>query len=581
LSLRRKLPLVASAGISTGVAAAFTIAGSDHADAPVGWLIAIALVIGWGFIGVGLVAWARRPDNRVGALMAITGFAFLVGGLGYSNDSVVFTIGALVGSIYLASAIHLLLAFPSGRLSAGDRRIVVAAYVLTATAPLVSLLFADPEDYGCDGCPDNVVLVTKSDTVLTVAGVIVNLIGVTIIAAVIVSLVQRWRAATAPQRRQLAPIFWTGLALLGAVAVTVAFQTGNIESELAAVSWLVALVPFGLVPYILLGSMVRSRVLQGGAVGELVSRIGAEPPGALRDDLATALADPTLELVYWLPGDERFVDAAGQTVELPGPGSGRAVTKVEREGGCVAALIHDESLLDDPGHVRAVGGAAALALENERLEAELRAKVDELYESRARLVRAGLAERRQLERNLHDGAQQRLVSLALSLRMARTRMESAPREADAMLDAAEGELEAALEELRELARGIHPAVLSDRGLGPALEALAHRAPLPVSIEGCASDGLPEAVQLAAYYVVAEALTNVAKYADANHATVSLERHNGRLVVEIEDDGVGGADPARGSGLQGLADRLSGLDGRLEVDSRPGEGTTVRAKIPCG
>jgi signal transduction histidine kinase len=241
------------------------------------------------------------------------------------------------------------------------------------------------------------------------------------------------------------------------------------------------------------------------------------------------------------------------------------------------ALVHDQQ----GGYVDAIGAAASLALENERLEAELRSKVAELRASRQRMLSIGLEERRRLERDLHDGAQQRLVSMALNMRLARARLRDDPSGAEKLLDGAGDELEAALEELRELARGIHPAVLSDRGLDTALETLARRAPVPVELQRVPSERLPEAVELAAYFVVAEALTNVAKYARASHATVDVERVNSKLVVQVADDGVGGADPEVGTGLRGLADRLAVIEGRLEIDSEPGQGTTITAKIPCG
>jgi signal transduction histidine kinase len=312
-----------------------------------------------------------------------------------------------------------------------------------------------------------------------------------------------------------------------------------------------------------------------------VGRLGEAPrPGELRDALAEALEDPSLDLAYWLPDDRRWVDADGRPIDLPGEGSARAATLVERDGDCIAAIVHDAALNADRGHVNAVGAAALLGIQNERLDAELRAKVEELRESRRRMLRIGLEERRRLERDLHDGAQQRLVSMALNLRLARARLSEDPDTADQLLAGAGEELEAALEELRELARGSHPARLSDRGLGTALETLVHRAPVPVTLRSGAGDRLPEAVELAAYFVVSEALTNVVKYAHASQAMVELARANGRLVVEVADDGVGGADPARGTGLRGLADRLAVLEGRLEVDSAPGRGTRVRARIPC-
>jgi signal transduction histidine kinase len=192
----------------------------------------------------------------------------------------------------------------------------------------------------------------------------------------------------------------------------------------------------------------------------------------------------------------------------------------------------------------------------------------------------GLGERRRLERDLHDGAQQRLVSLALTLRLAQEKLDSDPSETRRLLDRSREELAEALQELRELARGIHPAVLSDRGLGAAVETLARRAPLPVELSGLPAERLPEQVELAAYFVVSEALTNVAKYASASQAWVTVTRSGGRLEVAISDNGVGGADPELGTGLRGLSDRLAAIEGRLEIDSRPGRGTTVRARIPC-
>jgi signal transduction histidine kinase len=224
--------------------------------------------------------------------------------------------------------------------------------------------------------------------------------------------------------------------------------------------------------------------------------------------------------------------------------------------------------------------ADLVAQENVRLDAELQARLDELRESRARIVEAGYVARRKLERDLHDGAQQRLVGLALDLRLAREKVEENPKAAAAMLDEASAELAKATEELRELARGIHPAILSDRGLEAAVESLAQRAPLPVEIDASIDGRLPEPVEAAAYFVVSEALTNVVRHSGAERAQVGIRRENGRLVVAVTDDGSGGADAA-GSGLRGLSDRVAALDGRLELESPPGAGTRLRARIPCG
>jgi signal transduction histidine kinase len=579
-SLGRALWALAAAGVVMGLAVLAVIVTNEELDGAGAWG-AGSLVVGWGFIGVGLFAWARRPDNRVGMLMAATGFAWFLSGLSFSDVPLIFTVGQLFGSLFFAVVIHLLLAFPSGRLqSRFERRIVGTAYFLTTVVVAPLMLFADADALECESCPDNVLLVEPNESLVTTITSILNIGAAALIGIVLVILVRRWRRATAGQRRLLVPVYSAGAAVILLLIVTVLLQATGADTWTLDIFWIASLVPFALVPYMFLATLVRARMIQTGAVGQLIARMGETPRrGRLRDELARALGDPSIELVYWLPDGERFVDARGRTVQLPAPGSGRGVTRIERDGGLVAAIVHDA--LDFEKELDAIGAAAAIALENERLDAELRAKVAELRESRSRMLRVGLEERRRLERDLHDGAQQRLVSMALGMRLARDKMREDPDAAERMLDGASAELDAALEELRELARGIHPAVLSDRGLDAALETLARRAPLPVELNREAHERLPESIELAAYFVVSEALTNVAKYADASHAEVNVARRNGKLLVEVADDGVGGADPGNGTGLRGLADRLAVIEGRLEVDSPPGEGTTIRARIPCG
>jgi signal transduction histidine kinase len=212
---------------------------------------------------------------------------------------------------------------------------------------------------------------------------------------------------------------------------------------------------------------------------------------------------------------------------------------------------------------------------------QLRERVDLLRDARQRIIDAADAERRRIERDLHDGAQQRLVAVAVTLGLAESRFESDPAGAAQLISQARQEALRAVEELRELARGIHPAMLTDHGLGPALEALAARAPVPVKVTGVPEAPLSPKVEAAAYFVTAEALTNVAKYARASEVTVGVARANGHARIEVRDDGVGGAAPDGGSGLRGLADRVEALGGRLVVDSPAGAGTTLRAEIPCG
>jgi signal transduction histidine kinase len=252
---------------------------------------------------------------------------------------------------------------------------------------------------------------------------------------------------------------------------------------------------------------------------------------------------------------------------------------IEPHGRGVSAAVHDQAPLEQLQSAPTAGAATVLALENQRLAAELRGRVEELRASRARLIEAGDAQRRRLARDLHDGAQSRLVALALKLRLARMQLEPGSPAAR-LLEESSAELQASLDELRALARGIHPPVLTDRGLAAALHALADRAPIPVAIEGVPPEPLPPAVETAVYFVVAEALTNVAKYAHARSAAITLTRAAGELAVEVADDGLGGADAANGSGLRGLTDRVAALGGQLELESPPGGGTRVRARIPC-
>jgi signal transduction histidine kinase len=255
------------------------------------------------------------------------------------------------------------------------------------------------------------------------------------------------------------------------------------------------------------------------------------------------------------------------------------VTILERHDRKVAALVHDTALSEDPALLDAVASAAGLALENERLLAELRVQLDEVRDSRARIVEASVTERRRLERNLHDGAQQRLVTLSLHLRMAQETLHDDPLAAEAMLDGVGEDLKQALDELRELARGLHPAVLTDRGLAPALQSLANRSPFPVKVAGVPALRLPQPVEEALYYVVAESLTNAAKHSGATEGSVELSTTPETVVVEIRDSGRGGANLTNGSGLRGLVDRIEALGGELRVSSPSGDGTVIRAELP--
>jgi signal transduction histidine kinase len=561
---RGRVAALAAAGVAFGAAVAALILSSDHVYDR-GIEAVLALLVGWSFIGTGLFAWWRRPANRTGLLMTAAGFAWFASQLSASDSDLLFTIGIALDGLFVAIVGHLLVAFPTGRLQTrAERAVALSAYVTVTVLQLPSLLFEEP------GEPLNLLIVEPDQALSDALDAAQFVVALVLAVASVTILVRRERKTGGARREALAPVLWTGGAAFAGFLVATGFDAAGSPSR--ALDWvaeaLVATVPFGF-----LTGLLRSRLAQGAAVSALIARLGDLPAeGPLRAALADALGDPSLALAYWLPESSRFVDSLGHPVTVSGPGW----TEVTLRGRRIAAIAHDPALSEEPELVRAAGAAAALALENQRLTAELRARIEELRASRARLVEAGDAERRRLERDLHDGAQSRLVALALKLKLARMKAEG---EVAVLLDESSSELQASLDELRELARGIHPAVLTDRGLEPALRALADRAPLPVSLS--VEDGpLPPPVEIAVYFVVSEGLTNVAKYAGASSATVAVRRRPSAVTVEIADDGVGGADAAAGSGLRGLGDRVGALDGRIWVESPPGEGTRLRAEIPC-
>jgi signal transduction histidine kinase len=580
--LRPALLTLAVLGLIEAGAAATILATSS--DPAVSTFEQVSVpVIGVLWIGTGLLAWLRRPESRTGALMAIGSFAWLLTSLAelWSMPAVV-VIGYVLGPLYVVAVAHLVLAYPSGRLPSRSLRALVIGLYFTATlGQLPGLLMAhiaSTYDHHSSGNP-LVVHATKLSSEWP--GALVEIAGVVLLALTVRALLRRWRVASAPRRRLLAPVIWPAAGMFGFLAVVLVAAVASLPDAVRSAGWIGETASFAAIPIAFLAFLLRTRVSGVGAVGDLMAKLQNAPArGELRDALAQVLRDPSIELAYWLPAKQRYVDAAGHPFELPKPDSRRAVAEIEHDGRAVAVIVHDATLLDQPELIQSVGAAAALALENERLDAELRARIEEVAASRTRLITAEEAARRRLERNLHDGPQQRLVALALGMRTARSRLPEHPDTAAELIEACEKELTTTIDELRELARGIHPAVLSDRGLEPALESLCGRFPIPVEIGELPGERLPAPVESAAYLVISEALANMARYARATHATVSVARRNGHALVEVRDDGVGGADPSRGHGLTGLVDRVSALDGSLELVSAPGEGTIVYAEIPC-
>lgn len=546
---------------------------------------AAIVAVAWAFVLAGLVAWMRRPANRLGPLMTAAGLALLLRQLRYSHDPLAFTVFFALGEVAYALAAHSVLAYPSGRVSGrAERALVKVGYAAMLLFPVAILLVYDgtrPLRFMDPSSRESLLLVARDGDLAVLLQQVFVVFVWGVLATVFVGLVlRRLIRATPRARRLLAPL------LLGAVvfALRAVFEGifTFVERPTAVVYdyllwW--QIVGFVALPLALLAGMLRARLARA-SVGELVLELERAPPHEFRDALARTLGDPALEVAFWLPERREFVDAAGRPVELPADDGRRVVTRLDHDGEPLAAIVHDATLGDEPKLLHASGAAVRLALENARLHAETRAQLARVQESRVRIVAAADEERRRIERDIHDGAQQRLVALALQLRSAQRQVgSSAAPELDRLLAAAVGELQVAVEELRELARGVHPAILTEEGLAAALDSLGSRTPLSVSLD--VADGrLPPGVEATAYFVVCEALANVVKHARASKAAIRAERRNGVLVVEVEDDGVGGAHAENGSGLRGLADRVEAHGGRLVIESPAGGGTRIVGEIPC-
>ena len=502
------------------------------------------LAVGWTFVGCGLVAWARRPESRTGPLMAATGCTWFLWNFASVGVAVVAWVAAHLVSLHRGALVHLVLTYPSGRPGSRPVRGAVAAgYAVAVITPLWR---------------------SPGATIL-LAGLLVAVCARDAARAVgrarRARLVALWAAAglsvvlagTAVARLLLPPEQVSGPLLL-ANELTLCVLAGALLAGLLVAPW------------------------QRAAVTDLVVELGEARSGTLRGELSRALGDPSLEIGYWLPERGAFVDAEGHVLALPDPGSGRSVTVVEHDGEPVAVLLHDPAVLEDPGLLEAVTSAAQLAVSNARLQGEVQARVEELAASRRRILDARDEERRRLERRLHEGAEQRLGELAVTLRHGRR--SASDERTRQQIARTEDQLARTLEELRRLAHGLHPRILSEHGLEAALVALASEFPVPVEIDVTGSQP-PLRVGVVAYFVCAEALANVAKHAAAARVTVAVAVGEGRVRVEVSDDGVGGADPARGSGLRGLADRVETIGGTLQVESAPGHGTRLAAEIPLG
>jgi signal transduction histidine kinase len=572
----RRIALLVGLGAAAAATAGGIALAHGQARASTTPLAVTTIVAGCAFVAAGMAAWLRRPANRTGLLMVAIGFLMFGRSLAQANQALPFTIGLAVGVLPAAVLVHLLLAFPEGRLHSRWEKIVVALAYFDAIVVQIGMLTVMGFEHmnGCP-CPRNLLLVRDDMRLHSSVMNAENGLGFALALCTGALLFRRWQLPSSPFRRVVLPLFAAGaLTIMLYVAGSVAANPAPRLSRGLGVADGIAL---AIVPVAFLIGLLNARLARA-SVSDLVVELGQAPePGRLRDALARALGDRSLELAYWIPEAQTYVGIDGRPADVRAV-EGRAVTVLERGGRRIAALVHDPALTEHQELLDAVSSAAGLALENEQLQAELRAQLEDLRESRARIVEAGDAARRELERNLHDGAQQRLVTLSVGLGLVDLKLESDPPAAAAALASAREELRHGLAELREIARGLHPAILS-QGLRAALAAVAERSTVPVDLAVDVDERLPEQVEAAAYYVVSEALTNVARYADAGHAAVRVRREGDRLRVEVSDDGKGGAEIGRGSGLQGLRDRVEAIGGELELRSRPGAGTSVIAYLP--
>lgn len=544
--------------------------------------LSLYVAAGLSFLWVGLFLSILRPRNGIGRLMFAAGFTWFSFNIIRVDSEFTFTLGSFIYTLYLAVVEHMFLVFPSGRAqSARDRFLITIGYAWWFLSSLIGHLFWSSRDQ-CfrGGCPRNLLLAYRSHFLDTVTGRIDGLLGLVFAGIVLTIVARRWIGSTTAARRMLAPVVWGGIPIAAVVLAVQAAQTLDpwpFDLWSPVGQWVLLALPVAF----LLG-LLRMR-LDHTAVSTLMVELGSmNPPvsmARLRQALRKALRDPAVELTVWSPSRGAFIDVDGQVIDISGSDRAQAVHILKNAGTVRGALIHDPILCEDPKLVQAVAASAQFCIENERLHADVQARLGEIQALSVRLVRSVDAERRRVERDLHDGTQQYLSTLSIILAESRVRAAHIPELSESLTTAA-NLVDRTLGDLRNLARGLHPTVLTDAGLGPALESLAEHSVTRVTLESAVPERPPGLAEATAYFVAAEALTNATKHARASSVAIRAAQMDTHLVVEIVDDGIGGAEPAGGSGLQGLADRVAAVNGQFSVHSPAGEGTRVMARIPC-
>jgi signal transduction histidine kinase len=575
--------------VATG--ATIAVSGADQNPALVA--LARALMVG-APIGIGLYAWHRRRSERFGLLLVLAGGAWFVTTLAESDDELLYTLGRLAGWLVGVLLVYLILSFPTGRLPTGTDGLLVAAMgAVVATMYLPGLVLAEgfevPSPYtSClRDCPANAFFVLEREpafvaSVMRPAGVFFVLV---VMVAVVGRVWHRARHATSLTRRMHLPVLVVSTASAGLLGVAlVARQIDPTALTVEVAAWSLALAVPAIAIAFLVG-LLRWRLYAEHALQHLAECLRGLPNAAtLRRAFAEAFGDPTIEIAFPASGsDADWIDSRGQPIDLPAPGSGRSVSEVRERGSVVAAIVHDEGLDARPELVDAGVGMAGVVLENQRLIGEAEASVRELRLSRARIATSAERERRRIERDLHDGAQQRLVALRIELELAEDLVRRDPERGADRLAELELELEEALEELRSLAHGVYPPLLADRGLAEALRAAAARCTIPVDFEAPDVGRYRPEIEGAVYFCVLEAMQNVLKHAKgARHIVIRLDAGTPReLRFSVRDNGDGVPDGALrpGAGITNMTDRAGALGGELRVTSTAGVGTVVRGRMP--
>ncbi|MGZ4303061.1 MAG: sensor histidine kinase [Gaiellaceae bacterium] len=591
--LERRLTryLIAIGGLLTGVGACVLVATSDHLVDPIAYGLLLADVI-IGTVAVAIYWLVRRPGSRMALILLVLAAAYVGISLQGAASPLLHSIGVLFDPVVFTLTYYAVFAFPHGRLvSPLDKLLVAAPLVAILTSFLPLFLFspyvsgASPLAHCNTACPRNALMIADRPSIAAGLGRTEEILLVAVAAAIVGAIVYRLDTATRPRRRALLPVYVPALFLTVPFGIFHAAKAGLIDlgpDALSRVGWGVT-VGRGTLAYGFLLSIVLATMFAGRALKDAVAGLGnTRHPAYLRSILAAALDDSSLDLAFRDTEHGGFVDTSGQPLDPGRAGDGRLSSPVERGGETIAYIVHDASLTGDPELVHVAGQALLLALESGRLEAELGSTIEELRGSRARIAAAGHAERRKIERDLHDGAQQHLFALGMKLDLAARDVAAKDPELAKELSGVGEELSQVLDDLRQLARGAYPSALRDFGLEKALTSAAWRSPQPAKFSATDVGRYPPELEAAVYFCCLESLQNVARHAGADaRAEIRLWTANGDLCFTVEDDGVGFESGAvrEGSGFANMDDRLAVFGGALTVEARSPRGTTVRGSVP--